>query len=306
MSDGKAYDVALYNDAEDKLNTIYIGKVKNIIKNIDAAFVELSPGFLAYLNLRECKDLVVLNRERTEYDLRQGDEIPVQLIKSAVKSKKPICTGRFRLNEEAKAEILNKAKTRTVFSVLSEGTPEYVSFLNRINLSNVAKIVIDDINIFEAVSAYCSSNNAEICPTLYEDDYPLTALYKITSVMDELRSKTVWLKSGANIVVEHTEALNVIDVNTAKSIRDKSDNHILNVNLEAADEIMRQLRLRNLSGMILIDFINDSSENMKIVTDRVKELAGNDDIKTEYIDITGLGIMELTRAKKGRPLHEMI
>ena len=71
MSDGKAYDVALYNDAEDKLNTIYIGKVKNIIKNIDAAFVELSPGFLAYLNLRESNDLVFLNRERSEYDLRQ-------------------------------------------------------------------------------------------------------------------------------------------------------------------------------------------------------------------------------------------
>ena len=69
---------------------------------------------------------------------------------------------------------------------------------------------------------------------------------------------------------------------------------------------MRQLRLRNLSGMILIDFINDSAENMEIVTDRVKELARLDDIKTDYIDITGLGIMELTRAKKGHPLHELI
>ncbi len=306
MIDGKACLVALYTDTEDRLNTIYIGKVKNIVKNIDAAFVELTPGFTAYLNLRECRDLVVLNRNRTECDLRQGDEIPVQLIKSAVKSKKPICTGRLRLNDAKKEEILNKARTRTVYSVLAEGTPEYVSFLNKIDLSEVARIVTDDITVFEAVSAYCSSKNIGISPTLYEDDYPLTSLYKITSVMDELKSKTVWLKSGANIVIEHTEAMNVIDVNTAKSINDKSDNHILKVNLEAADEIMRQLRLRNLSGMILIDFINDSAENMEIVTDRVKELARLDDIKTDYIDITGLGIMELTRAKKGHPLHELI
>ena len=178
--------------------------------------------------------------------------------------------------------------------------------MNKIDLSEVARIVTDNITVFEAVSAYCSSKNIGISPTLYEDDYPLTSLYKITSVMDELKSKTVWLKSGANIVIEHTEAMNVIDVNTAKSINDKSDNHILKVNLEAADEIMRQLRLRNLSGMILIDFINDSAENMEIVTDRVKELARLDDIKTDYIDITGLGIMELTRAKKGHPLHELI
>lgn len=315
--DGKADKIMVYPNNDIHLKNVYIGKVKNIVKNIGAAFVEVAPGQICYLNLEECKDLVVLNRKREQPDLRQGDEIPVQVIKGAVKSKNAVCTGYLRLPAAQKKEVLNKAKTRKCFSVLYSGRPEYISFFDGIELQNVDKITCVNQEIYEEVDAYLydySLKNAsdDIIDklrgktTVYIDDYPLNKLYKIDSLIDELMGTKVWLNSGANIVIEYTEAMTVIDVNSAKSIRDNEENHVLSVNLEAAKEIFRQIKLRNLSGMILIDFINDDEDNIRILTDEVISLTNSDNNGCRFIDVTGLGIFECVRTKKMRPLHEII
>ncbi len=131
-------------------------------------------------------------------------------------------------------------------------------------------------------------------------------IHSITSKIDSLTSNRVWLKSGAFLIIEQLESFNAIDVNTGKAIKGKKD-IAFEVNLEAADEIMRQIRLRNLTGMILIDFINmkESSEYDKL-TDHIKELCRLDPVHTSFVDITGLGIMELIRNKNDKSLKEIL
>lgn len=105
----------------------------------------------------------------------------------------------------------------------------------------------------------------------YEDEFPLTALYHLETILSQALAKTVWLKSGGNLVIEPTEALTVIDVNTAKSVSKKtSEETYLKTNLEAAEAIAVQLRLRNLSGIIIVDFIDMKEEESR------KALLGGD------------------------------
>ena len=131
-------------------------------------------------------------------------------------------------------------------------------------------------------------------------------IHGIRSKIDELRQNRIWLKSGAFIIIEQLESFNAIDVNTGKAIKGKS-NISLEVNLEAANEIMRQVRLRNLTGMILIDFINmKQDEDYEKLIAHMKKLCRQDQIHTNYVDITGLGIMELTRNKNDKSLKEIL
>lgn len=133
-----------------------------------------------------------------------------------------------------------------------------------------------------------------------------TGIHGINSKIDSLRQNKIWLKSGAFLIIEQLESFNAIDVNTGKAIKGKKDISMA-VNLEAADEIMRQVRLRNLTGMILIDFINMKVEkNYEILIEHMTELCRNDPIHTNFVDVTGLGIMELTRNKNDKSLKEIL
>ena len=119
----------------------------------------------------------------------------------------------------------------------------------------------------------------------------------------------VWLKNGGYLVIQPTEALVSIDVNTGKAISKKKDvqKTFLKVNLEAATQIARQLRLRNLSGMILIDFIDmkDADYNKQLM-DRLRTEFAKDPVKTILVDMTKLGLVEVTRKKVRKSLYEQI
>lgn len=141
-----------------------------------------------------------------------------------------------------------------------------------------------------------------------------TASYLVVSgirrQIDELKNRRIWLKSGAYLVIDRTEALTAIDVNTGKSeaaVRangsgfheEAAEKHRFEVNMEAADEIFRQIRLRNLAGMILIDFINVSAEHRKMLGEKLERLCRKDPLPTSFVDFTGLGLAEITRRKNG-------
>ena len=311
VEDSRVVDLQLFADEDVHLKNVYVGKVKNIVSNIGAAFVEVAPSLVCYLNLNEVGDITVLNRTRDKNDIKQGDEILVQIVKGAVRDKAPVCSGRIHLPKDELEHILQIAPSRKVYSVLYSGKPQYLSFLLRMkDIEGIDKVTCVDEEIFGEVNSYIESTQS-LSPlqgkvTLYQDDYPVNKLYKVDSCIAELTSRTVWLKSGANIVIDYTEAMTVIDVNTGKSIEKNSESMFLDINIEAATEAFRQIRLRNLSGMILIDFINDSDENTAKLIEYVSKLASTDPVNCKYIDITGLGIVELTRAKKYKPLYEMI
>ncbi len=137
---------------------------------------------------------------------------------------------------------------------------------------------------------------------LYEEQIPLFSAYYAESKMQRALSSKVWLKSGGYLVIEETEACVVIDVNSAKAAgRGDLEKVIYKTNLEAAKEAARQMRLRNLSGIIIIDFIDMVQERHRIeLTKELTAAVAKDRIKVQVVGMTELGLMQVTR-KKTRP-----
>lgn len=137
---------------------------------------------------------------------------------------------------------------------------------------------------------------------IYDGSSPIFNYFGIESQIEKLFHKKIWLKSGGYIVIDETEAMTVIDVNSGKAIDEKN---FIKINEEAARESARQIRLRNLSGMIIIDFINVKGGNAQIY-DTLKKYLSFDRVKTYIVGMTELGLMQLTRQKKRRPLSKYI
>ena len=136
----------------------------------------------------------------------------------------------------------------------------------------------------------------------------LAELYGIPAELDRLTGKKIWLRCGGYLIIEKTEAFVSIDVNTGKCTKGRiPEETYRKINLEAAEEIARQIRLRNLSGMILVDFISLSrEEHREELLGVMRKLIKKDHIHTEAVDITPLGIMEIIRQKVRKPLEEEI
>ncbi len=137
---------------------------------------------------------------------------------------------------------------------------------------------------------------------IYRGSAPIFNYFGIESQIERLFHKKIWLKSGGYIVIDETEAMTVIDVNSGKASGEKN---YLKVNEEAACEAARQIRLRNLSGMIIIDFINVNNGNDVIYKALEKYLA-MDRVRTHIVGMTSLGLMQITRQKKRRPLSKYV
>ena len=121
------------------------------------------------------------------------------------------------------------------------------------------------------------------------------AIYSVKKILNDLTHRVVWLKSGACLVIEETEAMTVVDVNSGKYTA-KKDDDFLKVNLEAAEEVMRQIRLRDVSGIVVVDFINmKEGASYTQLKERLTTLAAYDPVFTRFHDITALGLAEITR-----------
>ncbi|MDO5702352.1 MAG: ribonuclease E/G [Lachnospiraceae bacterium] len=136
----------------------------------------------------------------------------------------------------------------------------------------------------------------------------LASLYGLPHELEKLTQKVVWMKSGAFLVIEKTEAFVSIDVNTGRCIKGKiPEETYRKVNLEAAEEIARQLNLRNLSGIILVDFIKMKNEDHRDeLVGVMRKLLRKDAVGAEAVDLTPLGIMEIVRRKMRKPLAELL
>ncbi len=139
---------------------------------------------------------------------------------------------------------------------------------------------------------------------IYEGDIPIFINYGIENQIEKLFHRKIWLDSGGYIVIDETEAMNVIDVNSGKSVKVKD---ILKINKEAAVEAARQIRLRNLNGMIIIDFINmKGKESYNELYRVLKNELLKDRVSTHIVGMTELGLMQITREKKRKPLSRYI
>ena len=364
-----------YVDEPYIVGNIYVAHVNDVVKNINAAFVEYDNGKKAYLSLENEPTVFFVNKKNT-HKVCEGDNILIQIKKEPIKTKDAVCSttiefpskyavltyGKPGINVSTKikndplrkelSDICNAVikelsydnslygmLTPEMFSNIIENTgviirteakdlvdykplkDELLSLFNDLFIclnkamyskgrtciknapnpivllsknSQAESIITDDKCYFDILS------EEGITPTLYEDALlPLYKLYSIESLLNDIKSRKIWLKSGAYLVIDYTEAMTVIDVNTGKC--DKGKNKaatILKINLEAAVEAMRQLRLRNISGIVIIDFIDMTDNNYKEqLLSTLRQEAMKDNIKTSIMGMTRLNLVEITRMK---------
>ncbi len=166
---------------------------------------------------------------------------------------------------------------------------------------DVAEFIINDKDYFEKITALANiiSPNMASRLSLYEGKDNIFDYYELEEKINKASSRKVWLKNGCYLVIDETEALTVIDVNTGKYIgEDNLQDTILNANKEAAEEIAKQIRLRDISGIVIVDFIDmDNEPNRKAVLDSLVEATKKDRIKVNVLGMTELGLVEITRKK---------
>ena len=277
---------------------VVIAFVKDVKKDIGACFVEYAPSQDGYLPLSKIPKGV---------SVKQGDLIPVKLTSQAQKGKRASFTAKIDYSKiENGDELKEKSKYLTRYSYLYKTRTSYADRINKVfKRDEYEEIVTDNEDVFNILSGDFSNVR------LYEDKtFGLDKLYSLKTALNEALDRNIWLKCGGFIVFDKTEAMTVIDVNSGKFTPSKGtdkESAYMTVNTEAAVEICRQLRLRNISGIVIIDFINLKSDDMKNeLMDVLRNESADDTETVMVIDITELGLVELTRKKEFPPLYEQL
>lgn len=205
-------------------------------------------------------------------------------------------------------QLLLTAPYRPAYTVLLRQPDRWLKRIESVQAEKLEEILTDDRNLYEALEDYLPPYLKEKL-RFYQD--PMISMHNAFSLTRELSRalcRKVNMKSGANLVIEQTEALVSIDVNSAHSIngRDK-EKAVLKVNMEAAEECARQIRLRNLSGMILVDFINmEEKESYDQLMRHLAQSTAQDPMQVKVEDLTALGLVEMTRKKVEVPLFRQL
>ena len=172
-------------------------------------------------------------------------------------------------------------------------------------------VVIDDRELYEQVKSYVDAIAPELADRIefhdvVEEQLPLYERFHVHEQLHKALDRKVWLPSGGSLIIERTEALTVIDVNTGKNVgKSNLEETVFRNNLEAADEIARQLRLRDVGGIIVIDFIDmEIRENRDQVLQAFKDALARDKTRTQVFDISELGLVEMTRKRISEGLVE--
>lgn len=360
-------------EQESILDQIVIARVERILPNLNAAFVKISNEQTCYLPLADAKQPIYTQKKAKKPELCVGDELLVQIVREAVKTKDAVCSAKISLHgqhcvvtsgnhslgiskklpkEQAEqlhglltvllADDLNRdfgivlrtsaatvsqdllvkdiqetieryatlkreSVCKSVFSVVHKNPSGYVKALKSVNSSRIDKIYTDVPELYKELQVAFENTKIEELIEFYQDSQvSLSTLYHLNGQIDKLIQQKVWLDSGANIIIEQLETMTVIDINSGKNQAKKPD-VIKSVNLEAAKEVARQLRLRNISGMIIIDFINmKSKEDEQEVIACLKKEFHYDTVPCSFIDITKLGLVEVTRKKVQQSLKDIL
>ena len=335
------------------IGNIYIGVVKNVVKNINGAFVEFDQDEIGFLSMRHRR-------------YKAGDEVLVQIKKEATEEKRPMLSDQIELTgkylvltsdklsvgisnkihqkekkqelkemaeplvtqeygfilrtEAAKAnkedvlmeadrlsakyhEIVAKRQYRKAPHLVDTNYDALEVLVHDIKPGSIDRIVTDQEEVGEQLKE--KGYEVSLCSYMAGD---IERRYRFRHYLSEVFKRKIFMKSGGFLYIEQTEAMAVIDVNTGKSIGKKNQEaHIKKINLEAAKEAARQIRLRNLSGIIMIDFIDmKSKDDEKELLQVMQHYLNGDSKKAVAVDITKLGIMEITRKKEKNPIFRQI
>ena len=207
-------------------------------------------------------------------------------------------------------DTVAKARTATAPALVFEEESRIVGVLRDIFSPNFENIYVNDRETFEQISNYVNliAPERKDIVKLYTKDEPIFDHFSITRQIKSSFGKTVSFKSGAYIIIEHTEALHVIDVNSgnrSKAANDQESN-ALEVNMRAADEIARQLRLRDMGGIIVVDFIDmNKPEHRQALFDHMRQVMANDRARHNILPLSKFGLMQITR-QRVRPALDIV
>lgn len=367
--DEKNHPVEIHGNSAEKtslIGDVYVARVAKVMPQMNAAF--LQAGELVFFYPINHIESAIFTKKNGKGDgLCQGDELLVQVVRDAIKTKEICVTTNLSFSREYVILTTGDKKIGISQKIVGEKRKELKNALSEWNhsdfgivirtsaqgadlstieneihslvaiasktiengmhkvsgtlikkaehsfLSHIRRlvkeepsleIVSDDILWVERLKEMLPDN---IAVRQYTDfSYPIEQLYSIQNMLKKALDKKVYLPSGGYLLIEPTETLTVIDVNSGKNIKRKSrESYFDEINREAAVEIARQIRLRNISGMIIIDFINmDTDESVEQLMRRMRSYTKEDYVKVSVLDYTKLGLVEVTREKKYPSLYE--
>src|SRR5215469_15725959 len=291
------------------VGSIYKGKVKNIEMGLKAMFVDIGFEKNAFLHFWDAIpaaldsgieeiDRRTNKRPRKRITVKDipsiypvGSDVIVQVTKGPIGTKGPRVT--TNLSFAGRYLVLMPFSDRSGISRKIESTKE------RERLRKIVRELDMPEGVGVIIRTVGEGQRARYRVHFYDSTAPIFETYGVQKQIDDAFHRQVWLKCGGYIVIDETEALIAIDVNTGrnKGARDV-EKTILQTNLEAADEIARQLRLRNIGGLIISDFIDmKNRKDQQLVYNRMKERLKRDKAKTHVLPISPLGLMEMTRQR---------
>ncbi len=360
------------SDQKSLVGNVYLGKVRNVLPGMEAAFVDFGEGKNGVLYAGDVNydDAEIEGKaRRIEVVMKPGDTVLVQVVKDALGHKGARLTNQVSLagrylvlapNSDVRgiSRRLPDDERRRLRTVIGEVRPKGMGVIVRTAAEGASKediqadikrllgiweeidseddvkapkllheepplvlrvirehftsdfrrLLIDDSKTYEQALSYLEGTEADLLDKvkLYGDELGLFERFHVEDQLRKALDRKVWLPSGGHIVVDRTEALTVIDVNTGRFVgRSNLEETVLQNNLEAAEEIARQLRLRDIGGIIVIDFIDmEIAKNRTAVLQRLREHLAKDKTRTQVFDVSNLGLVEMTRKNVSAGLLE--
>ena len=206
--------------------------------------------------------------------------------------------------------ILAKSETSPPASILYSDLDVALRTVRDLFSSEIDKLWCDDPETFERIAQFVQHYMPRLRArlTMYQGAEPIFDNFKIEPQIERALDRKVWLKSGGYLVFDQAEALTAIDVNTGRFVgKTNQDETVLRTNLEAVEEVVKQLRLRNIGGIIIVDFIDMSREaDRKKVSDALREAQRRDKARTSALKISELGLVQMTRKRTRESLEELL
>jgi ribonuclease E len=361
------------SDRKSLAGNVYLGKVRNVLPGMEAAFVDFGEAKNGVLYAGDVQSDPRANggrHPRIEKALKVGDEVLVQVTKDAMGSKGARLTNQVSLpgrylvlapdseirgisrrlpdperdrlrrlvadlspegfgvivrtaaEEASEAELrADIERLRQVWQDLSAKIPQggaprmlyeepdlVIRVIREHFTGEFRRLLVDDTDIHRGVVQYLEATDPDLVSRvhLYRDESPLFERFHVQDQLRKALDRKVWLPSGGHVVIDRTEALTVVDVNTGRFVGHSSlEETVLQNNLEAAEEIAHQLRLRDIGGIIVIDFIDmEVTRNREAVLQRLRESLAKDKTRTQVFDVSHLGLVEMTRKNVSEGLLE--
>jgi ribonuclease E len=364
------------SDRPSLTHNIYLGRVRNVLPGMEAAFVDFGEpkNGVLYAGDIQADPKDGRRRTRIEKALKVGDEVLVQVVKDAMGHKgarltnevnlsgryvvldpnveKPSVSRRLsdmereRLRDLARAvsEELRLEQFGVIVRTAAEGTsreeirgdierllatwkdimasvprggaprliyeepPLVIRVIREHFTRDFRRLLIDDPETHDQVVAYLAATDPDLVSRVqrYNEDIPIFERFHVEDQLRKALDRKVWLPSGGHVVIDRTEALTVIDVNTGRFVGHSNlEETVLQNNLEAAEEIAHQLRLRDIGGIIVIDFIDmEVAKNRDAVLRRLRESLAKDKTRSQVFEVSNLGLVEMTRKNESEGLLE--